>query len=66
MLVRKAVDDSFTKISEGALLNVPGLRPVRRELQESARSSFTMNSSRGAATTRAFWPIWRRRSSGWA
>jgi tRNA A-37 threonylcarbamoyl transferase component Bud32/tetratricopeptide (TPR) repeat protein len=36
-LARKAVDDSYTKISESALLNVPGLRPLRRALMESAR-----------------------------
>ena len=36
-LARKAVDDSFTKISESALIKVPGLRPLRRELMESAR-----------------------------
>jgi len=35
-LARKAVDDSFTKVSESALLNVPGLRPLRRDLLESA------------------------------
>ena len=36
-LARKAVDDSFAKVSESALLKVPGLRPLRRELMESAR-----------------------------
>ncbi len=35
-LARKAVDDSFTKISESSLVNVPGLRPLRRELLESS------------------------------
>ena len=35
-LARKAVDDSFTKVSESTLLNVPGLRPLRRDLLESA------------------------------
>ena len=35
-LARKAVDDSFTKVSESTLLNVPGLRPLRRALLESA------------------------------
>jgi eukaryotic-like serine/threonine-protein kinase len=36
-LARKAVDDSFARVSESALLKVPGLRPLRRELMESAR-----------------------------
>lgn len=35
-MARKAVDDSFTKVSESNLLNVPGMRPLRRELLESA------------------------------
>jgi serine/threonine protein kinase len=35
-LAKKAVDDSFTKVSESALLNLPGLRPLRRQLLESA------------------------------
>src|SRR4029077_17223212 len=35
-LARKAVDDSFTKVSESALLAVPGMRPLRRDLLESA------------------------------
>jgi eukaryotic-like serine/threonine-protein kinase len=35
-LARKAVDDSFTKVSESTLLAVPGMRPLRRELLESA------------------------------
>ena len=33
---RAAVDDSLTRISENNLLNVPGLRPLRRELIEAA------------------------------
>ena len=39
-LARKAVDDSFTKISESTLVNIPGLRPLRRELLESALSFY--------------------------
>jgi tetratricopeptide (TPR) repeat protein len=35
-IARKAVDDSFTKVSESNLLNVPGMRSLRRELLESA------------------------------
>jgi eukaryotic-like serine/threonine-protein kinase len=35
-LARKAVDDSFTKVSESTLVNLPGLRPLRRGLLESA------------------------------
>ena len=35
-LARKAVDDSFTKVSESTLLAVPGMRPLRRDLLESA------------------------------
>jgi serine/threonine protein kinase/Tfp pilus assembly protein PilF len=35
-LARKAVDDSFTKVSESALLAVPGMRPLRRDLLQSA------------------------------
>ena len=35
-LARAAVDESFTKISESSLVNVPGLRPLRRQLLESA------------------------------
>ncbi len=33
---RKAVDDSFTKISENQLLQVPGMQPLRRDLLQSA------------------------------
>src|SRR5262249_51213906 len=35
---RRAVDDSFTRISESTLLNspIPGLQPFRKELLESA------------------------------
>ena len=33
---RAAVDESFTKISESQLLNVPGMQPLRRELLHSA------------------------------
>ncbi len=33
---RKAVDESFTTISESRLLNVPGLQPLRLELLRSA------------------------------
>jgi serine/threonine protein kinase/tetratricopeptide (TPR) repeat protein len=33
---RKAVDDSFTTVSESQLLKVPGLQPLRGELLESA------------------------------
>ncbi|QEH31955.1 Serine/threonine-protein kinase pkn5 [Aquisphaera giovannonii] len=36
VLARKAVDDSFTKVSESTLLDVPGLRPLRRQLLESS------------------------------
>jgi serine/threonine protein kinase/tetratricopeptide (TPR) repeat protein len=32
----RAVDESFTKISESQLLNVPGLQPLRQELLTSA------------------------------
>lgn len=35
-IARRAVDDSFTKVSESRLLKVPGLQPLRRELLESA------------------------------
>jgi serine/threonine protein kinase/tetratricopeptide (TPR) repeat protein len=35
-LARKAVDESFTQVSESTLLDVPGLRPLRRGLLESA------------------------------
>jgi tetratricopeptide (TPR) repeat protein len=35
-LARKAVDDSFTKVSESKLMTVPGMRPLRRDLLESA------------------------------
>lgn len=35
-MARKAVDDSFTKVSENKLLIVPGMRQLRRELLESA------------------------------
>jgi serine/threonine protein kinase len=33
---RKAVDDSFTTVSESQLLKVPGMQPLRRELLQSA------------------------------
>jgi serine/threonine-protein kinase len=33
---RAAVDESLTRISENTLLNVPGLRPLRKELIEAA------------------------------
>jgi tetratricopeptide (TPR) repeat protein len=33
---REAVDDSFTKISESALLNAPGLQPLRKQLLQDA------------------------------
>ena len=46
-LARKAVDDSFTKVSESALLNVPGLRPLRRDLLESALSFYEELIRRG-------------------
>jgi len=46
-LARKAVDDSFTKVSESALLNVPGLRPLRRDLLESALAFYEEFLRRG-------------------
>jgi tetratricopeptide (TPR) repeat protein len=33
---RKAVDDSFTTVSESHLLKVPGMQPLRRDLLQSA------------------------------
>jgi serine/threonine protein kinase/tetratricopeptide (TPR) repeat protein len=33
---RRAVDDSFTRISENALLHAPGMQPLRRQLLEDA------------------------------
>jgi serine/threonine-protein kinase len=33
---RAAVDDSFTKISESALLDAPGMQPLRKQLLEGA------------------------------
>ena len=33
---RRAVDDSFTRISESALLNAPGVQPLRKQLLEDA------------------------------
>jgi serine/threonine protein kinase len=33
---RRAVDDSFTRISESALLNAPGMQPLRRQLLEDS------------------------------
>jgi serine/threonine protein kinase/tetratricopeptide (TPR) repeat protein len=33
---RAAVDDSFTKVSESQLLQVPGMQPLRRELLQAA------------------------------
>jgi serine/threonine protein kinase len=47
VLARKAVDDSFTKVSESALVNVPGLRPLRRDLLESARAFYEEFVRRG-------------------
>jgi eukaryotic-like serine/threonine-protein kinase len=46
-LARKAVDDSFTKVSESTLLSVPGLRPLRRALLESALSFYEELIERG-------------------
>ncbi len=46
-LARKAVDDSFTKVSESALLNVPGLRPLRRDLLQSALAFYEEFLRRG-------------------
>jgi serine/threonine protein kinase/tetratricopeptide (TPR) repeat protein len=37
---RQAVDEYFTKVSEGKLLNVPGLQPLRKDLLESARKYY--------------------------
>ncbi len=34
--VRQAVDDSFTKVSESALLNAPGMQPLRKQLLADA------------------------------
>ena len=39
-LARKAVDDSFTQVSENKLLNVPGLRVLLRDLLGSAMSFY--------------------------
>ena len=50
-LARKAVDDSFTKVSESTLLNVPGLRPLRRALLESALSFYEELIHRGGEET---------------
>jgi len=36
----RAVDESFTKISESQLLTVPGLQPLRHDLLQSARSFY--------------------------
>jgi serine/threonine protein kinase/tetratricopeptide (TPR) repeat protein len=33
---RRAVDDSFTRVSESALLNAPGMQPLRKQLLEDA------------------------------
>ena len=41
------MDDSFTKVSESALLNVPGLRPLRRDLLESALDFYSEFLRRG-------------------
>ncbi len=49
-LARKAVDDSFTKISESSLLNVPGLRPLRKELLESSLGFYEEFSKRARGT----------------
>ncbi len=46
-LARKAVDDSFTRVSESALLNVPGLRPLRRDLLQSAMAFYEEFLRRG-------------------
>jgi serine/threonine protein kinase/Flp pilus assembly protein TadD len=46
-LARKAVDDSFTKVSESTLMDVPGLRPLRRDLLESARAFYEEFLRRG-------------------
>jgi eukaryotic-like serine/threonine-protein kinase len=46
-LARKAVDDSFTKVSESALVNVPGLRPLRRELLQSSLAFYEEFVRRG-------------------
>jgi serine/threonine-protein kinase len=37
---RRAVDESFTKISESRLLTVPGLQPLRHDLLQSARGFY--------------------------
>ncbi len=41
------MDDSFTKVSESALLNVPGLRPLRRDLLQSALAFYEEFLRRG-------------------
>jgi len=46
-LARKAVDDSFTRVSESALLNVPGMRPLRRDLLQSALAFYEEFVRRG-------------------
>ncbi len=46
-LARKAVDDSFTRVSESSLLNVPGLRPLRRDLLQSALAFYEEFLRRG-------------------
>lgn len=37
---REAVDDLFTRVSEDALLNQPGMHPLRRDLLEKARTYY--------------------------
>jgi serine/threonine-protein kinase len=46
-LARKAVDESFTQVSESTLLDVPGLRPLRRGLLESALTFYEEFLRRG-------------------
>ncbi|QEH31887.1 Serine/threonine-protein kinase PknD [Aquisphaera giovannonii] len=37
---RRAVEDSFTRVSQDVLLDVPGLQPLRRDLLASARGFY--------------------------
>jgi serine/threonine-protein kinase len=46
-LARKAVDESFTQVSESTLLDVPGLRPLRRGLLQSALTFYEEFRRRG-------------------
>jgi tetratricopeptide (TPR) repeat protein len=46
-LARKAVDASFTKVSESKLMNMPGMRPLRRDLLESALAFYEEFVRRG-------------------